>query len=152
MKVQTIWTQAVTAILAKLNFEGSPATAYRARFEAIGTNETAFNLFPHKIDCQYTEAAQDAVKIDASFVVRISIAATNNVDLALDPLVMWAWTMVRLDPTLGGLVADTYVDNIEIGYLDKSQSDKVCADMTIRVEMEVGRDNPSINKISGSAL
>jgi len=72
--------------------------------------------------------------------------------LALDPLVMWAWTMVRLDPTLGGLVADTYVDNIEIGYLDKSQSDKVCADMTIRVEMEVGRDNPSINKISGSAL
>jgi hypothetical protein len=43
-------------------------------------------------------------------------------------------------------VEDVYVDNIEIGYVDKSASDQVCVDMTIRVEVEVDRNNPSINR------
>jgi hypothetical protein len=85
-------------------------------------------------------------------VVRANIAATSEVDLAADPLVQWAWTQIRRDPTLGQLVEDVYVDNIEIGYVDKSASDQVCVDMTIRVEVEVGRNDPSINKTYGSQL
>jgi hypothetical protein len=142
---QTVWTQAVTAILAALNAPGSPATFYRARFEAVGNAETAGNLYPTKIDCKY-ECAQDSVKIDASMVVRASIAATDQVDLAADPLVLWAWQRIRVDSTLGQLVEDAYIDNIEIGYVDKSASDQVCVDMTIRVEVEVDRNDPSINK------
>jgi hypothetical protein len=141
---QTIWTQAATAIIATLNAPGAPAVFYRARFEAVGNTETAGNLYPTKIDCKY-ECAQDSVKIDATMVVRASIAATNQVDLAADPTVLWAWQRIRIDPTLGQLVEDVYVDNIEIGYVDKSASDQVCVDMTIRVEVEVGRNDPSLN-------
>ncbi|MGA7887612.1 MAG: hypothetical protein WCA44_17900 [Acidobacteriaceae bacterium] len=143
---QTIWTQAVSAILAKLTVSGAPADAYRARFEAVQQNETAFNLFPATIECTQSAEAHDAVTISADVVVRIYAAATDEVDLALDPLVLWAWRQVRADPTLGQLVSDAYPTKIEIGYLDKSSSDQVCADMTIRVEVDVDRDDPSVNK------
>lgn len=142
---QAIWTQAATAILAALNADGSPATAWRSRFEAVSQDEAAFNLFPTKIDCKYTEVANDSVGIDATFVVRGYVSATDSVDLAFDPLVLWAWKQVRKDPTLGQLVTDVYIDNIEIGYLDKSSSDQVCVDITLRVEVTVGRDDPSVN-------
>lgn len=140
----TIWTQAASAILDALNAPGAPAVFYRARFEAVGNTETAGNLFPTKIDCRY-ECAQDSVQIDATMVVRASIAATDQVDLVADPIVLWAWQRIRLDPTLGQLVSDVYVDNIEIGYADKSASDQVCVDMAIRVEVAVGRNDPSLN-------
>jgi hypothetical protein len=143
---QTLWTQAATAVLAALNAAGKPATFFRARFEAVSqTQAPAGNLFPTKIDCRYTEAARDSVSIDASMVVRCYVAATDQVDLAADPLVLWAWKQIRSDPTLGALVTDTYIDNIEIGYVDKASTDQVCVDLTIRVEVEVGRDDPSVN-------
>jgi hypothetical protein len=110
----------------------------------VSETENAGNLYPTKIDCKY-ECAQDSVKIDATMVVRASIAAISEVDLAADPIVLWAWQRIRIDPTLGQLVEDVYVDNIEIGYVDKSASDQVCVDMTIRVEVEVGRNDPSLN-------
>jgi hypothetical protein len=142
---QTVWTQAATAILSALNAAGAPATFYRARFAATGQAETAGNLFPTKIDCKY-DCAQDSVSIDATMVVRVDTAATEEVDLTADPLVLWAWKRIRLDPTLGQLVEDVYIDNIEIGYVDKSSSDQVCIDITVRVEVEVDRNDPSINK------
>ena len=141
----SIWTQAITQILAVLNAAMSPATAYRARFEAVAASDVAYNVFPHKIDVKQ-DASREAATVDASVVIRIYVADTDQVDLALDPLVVWAWQQIRQDPTLGGLVTDVYVDNIEIGYLDKSSSDQVCADMTIRVEVDVSRDDPSVNK------
>jgi hypothetical protein len=147
----TIWTQAATAIMAALNAPGSPALAWRARFEAVGQSETAFNLFPTKIDCKY-ECAQDSVKIDATMTVRAYVEATSQVDLVADPLVLWTWKQIRRDPTLGQLVEDVYIDNIEIGYLDKSASDQVCVDITVRVEVEVGRNDPSVNMTYGSQL
>jgi len=142
---QTVWTRAATQILAALNASGSPATAWRARFEAVSQDEIGFNLFPTKIDCKYQEVANDSVGIDATFVVRGYVSAAENVDLAFDPLVLWAWKQIRKDPTLGQLVSDVYIDNIEIGYLDKSSSDQVCVDITVRVEVTVGRDDPSVN-------
>ncbi len=145
--MQTVWTQAATAILAALNVGGAPATAYRARFAAVGQTETAFNLFPARLSCKYIDA-HDSVTVEGDFVIRIYVEALSEVDLALDPLVLWAWRQLRADPTLGGLVADAYVDNIEIGYLDKSASDQVCADMTIRVQIEVSRDDPSVNTLA----
>jgi hypothetical protein len=85
------------------------------------------------------------VNIDATFTVRAYVAAINQVDLVADPLVLWAWKSICLDTTLGQLVTDTYIDNIEIGYVDKSSSDQVCVDITVRVEVSVGRFDPSIN-------
>jgi hypothetical protein len=143
---QTIWTRAATAILAALNAEGSPATAYRTRFEAVEASETAFNLFATDIDCKYDDCANDSVKIDQPLTLRIYVDATNEVDLVADPLVLWAWKQIRLDPTLGQLVSDVYIDNIKIGYMDKSASDQICVDITVRVEVEVDRNDPSINK------
>lgn len=140
----TVWTQAATNMLAALNASGSPATAWRARFEAVDEAETALNLFPTKIDCKY-DCDNRAVNIDATFTVRAYVAATDQVDLAFDPLILWAWKQIRADPTLGQTVADVYIDNIEIGYVDKSSSDQVCVDITVRVEVAVGRDDPSIN-------
>jgi hypothetical protein len=141
----TVWTQAATAIMTALNAPGAPATFYRARFEAVGASETAGNLFPTKIDCKYEDAAHNSASIDAAMVVRAYVSATDQVDLATDPLVLWAWRRIRRDPTLGQLVSDVYIDNIEMGYVDKSSSDQVCVDMTIRVEVDVDRDDPSIN-------
>jgi len=146
MGTQTIWTQAGTAIMAALNAPGSPAAAFRARFESVDPEQApAFNVFPTKIDVRQ-EAPHDAVGIDATFVVRGYVSATDEVDVAGDPLVLWAWKQVRSDPTLGKLVSDTYIDNIETGYVDKSMSDQVCVDITIRVEVEVDRNDPSVNK------
>jgi|SRR5581483_309927 len=146
-----IWNQATTAILDALNADGSPAAAYRARFAAVASSESAFNAIPHKIDCRY-DCANDSAKIDFHVVIRIYVAAIDEVDLAFDPMIWWAWTQIRQDPTLGQLVEDAYVDNIEIGYLDKSANDQVCADMTIRVEVEVDRNNPAVNKTYGAQL
>lgn len=144
--MQCVWTRAATNLLAMLEVGGAPAQSYRARFEAIAETETAFNVFPHKIDCRNGDEASDTARIEAEFVIRISVAATDQVDLALDPLVLWAWRQVRGDPTLGGVVDDARVDGIEIGYLDKTASDQVCADMTIRVTVDVDRNDPSVNK------
>lgn len=142
--MQCVWTQAVTNLLAALNIGGQPCAPYRARFEAVSQSETALNVFPHKIDLKYDDA-RDSAKVGAEIIVRLYVGTTSEVDLALDPLILWAWRQVRADPTLGGVVTDAYVEGIEIGYLDKASSDQVCADMTIRVEVEVGRDDPSIN-------
>jgi len=141
----TVWTQAATNYLAALNAPGSPAIAWRTRFEAVAETETALNLFATKINVNYGNS-NDSASIDSKFTVRGYVAATNQVDLAADPLVLWAWTQLRADPTLGRTVSDARVESIEIGYVDKSESDQVCVDMTICVEVEVGRDNPSINK------
>lgn len=144
---QTIWTQAGTAILTALNAPGSPAQAWRARYETIAEGQApAFNLFPTQIDIRSGETARDAVQVDATFVVRGYVSSTSQVDVQADPLVLWAWKQIRVDPTLGQLVSDVYVEKIEHGYVDKSTSDQVCVDITIRVEVEVGRDDPSVNK------
>ena len=145
MPNQTIWTQAVTRILDTLNAPDAPCEFYRARFEAVGEDETAGNVFPAKIDCKY-DCAQDSVKIDASVTVRGYVTENNQADLAADVIVLWAWRRVRIDPSLGQLVEDVYPDNIELGYLDKAQSDQVCVDITFRVEVEVDRNDPSVNK------
>jgi hypothetical protein len=143
---QTIWTQAGTAILEALNADGSPAEAWRARYEAIEEDVIAFNLFPTMIDVKQGDAAHDSVSIDATFVVRGYVSARNEVDVQADPLVLWAWRAIRRDPTLGQLVSDVYIDKIEHGYVDQSVSDQVCVDITIRVEVEVDRNDPSVNK------
>jgi hypothetical protein len=142
----SIWMQAGTAIMAALNADGAPAQAFRARYEQVGQDETALNLFPTKIDVQQGDAAHDSVKVEATFVVRAYVAATNQVDVALDPLTVWAWQQIKVDPTLGQLVSDAYIDNIEIGYVDKSSSDQVCADISVRVEVDVDRNDPTVNK------
>lgn len=153
----TIWTQAATALMAALNAPGAPATFYRARFEAVGQKETAGNLFPTKIDFKY-DCAQDSVKVDATMTIRADTAAASQVDLAVDPIVLWAIKQIRFDYTLavwnGGvpITEDVYVDNIEIGYVDKSASDQVCVDITVHVEVEVGRNDPSVNMTYGYQL
>jgi hypothetical protein len=145
MAGQTQWTIATTNLIAALNAAGSPATVWRARFEDVSADETAFNVFPTKISVRQ-DHANDSAGISAAIVVRGYIAATNEVDLAADALVLWAWKQARLDPTLGQVVSDCYVEDIELGYVDKSATDQVCADITFRVEMEVGRNDPSVNK------
>lgn len=147
MADQTIWTQAGTKIMAALNVPGSPAQAWRARYETIAEDQApAFNLFPTIIDVNQGDTAHDAVKIDATFVVRGYVLSNSEVDVQADPLVLWAWRAVRRDATLGKLVTDVYIDKIEHGYVDRSVSDQVCVDITIRVEVEVDRNDPSVNK------
>jgi len=152
---QTIWTQAATAILDALNGAGSPASAYRDRFEAVDSSEIAFNLFSTKVSISYT-GAHDSASVDATITVRLSVggiaadpvtgAAAVPVSLVADPLVLWAWRVVRANPTLCGLVSDVYPEEIETGYIDKSSSDQVCVDISFHVVVEVGRDDPSLNR------
>jgi hypothetical protein len=141
----TIWTQAVSNLLAALNATGSPAVTWRARFEAVGVAESALNLFPTRISITYA-CANDSASTEAKIIVRAYTAATSEVDVAVDPLVLWAWQCIRRDPTLGEIVSDARVEEVEMGYLDKSASDQVCVDITVCVNVEVGRDDPSINK------
>lgn len=153
----TVWAQAVTAIMASLNASGAPVEFYRARFETAPAETTTCSAIPNTIDCKY-DCANDSVKIDYAIVVRFDVPAPpvdgepQPVDLAADPLILWAWKQLRLDPTLGQTVEDTYIDKIEFGYVDKSATDQISADMTIRVEVEVDRNDPSINKTYGSQL
>lgn len=145
MAAQTVWTQAATNYLAALNAAGSPATIWRTRFEAMDSGEVGLNVFATKISVSYT-GANDSASISAKFIVRGTVAATDQVDLAADPLVLWAWQQLRQDPSLGGVVSDARVEDIEMGYADKSASDEICVDITVGVEVEVGRDNPSVNR------
>ncbi len=151
MPAQTLWTQAATAILTALNAPGSPATAYRARYEAIAQAQTAFNLFPTKMAVKYS-GANDSAEVEATFVVRAYTSATTQVDLVADPLVAWAWQQLRIDPTLGGVATDAYITDIEMGYVEKTSSDQICVDISICVEMQVGRDDPTLNKMLGANL
>jgi hypothetical protein len=143
----SIWTQAATAILSILNIPAAPCVFYRARFEAVADDEVAGNLMPQIIDCRQADSARDSMNIDFSVVLRCYTAAACEVDLAADPLVVWAWQQIRKDPTLGGLASDAYIDKIEFGYLDKGASDQVCVDITVHVEVTIGRDDPTINML-----
>lgn len=145
MAAVTVWTQAATNYLAALNAAGSPATIWRTRFEAMDSGEVALNLFVTKIGVSYT-GANDSASIEARFTVRGTVSATNQVDLAADPLVLWAWKQLRIDPSLGGVVSDARIEDVEMGYVDKAVSDEICVDITVCVNVEVGRDDPSINK------
>jgi hypothetical protein len=141
----TVWTQAATNYLAALNAAGSPATIWRTRFEPMDPEEIALNVFATKISVSYA-CANDSASISARFTVRGTVSAKNEVDLAADPLVLWAWQQLRNDPSLGGVVSDARVEDVETGYVDKGSSDEICVDVTICVEVEVDRNNPSINK------
>lgn len=141
----TVWTKAATNYLVALNAEGSPATIWRTRFEPMDPSEVALNLYATKVNVTYT-GANDAASVEAKFTVRGTVSATDEVDLVADPLVLWAWKQLRADPSLGGVVTDARVEDIETGYADKSASDEICVDITICVEVEVGRNDPSINK------
>jgi hypothetical protein len=145
MPTQSVWTQAASNYITALNAAGSPATIWRTRFEAVDQSETALNLYATKIEVKYG-GANDSASIESRFTVRGYVAATDEVDLAADPLVVWAWQQLRIDPSLGQTVSDARIDGIEIGYADKSASDQVCVDISICVEVEVGRDDPTINK------
>jgi hypothetical protein len=144
MPAQTIWTQAATNYLAALNAAGSPASIWRTRFEAVSQSEVALNLFATKVAIKYLNA-NDSASVEAKFIVRGSVTATNQVDLAADPLVLWAWTQLRADPSLGGIVSDARIEDIEIGYAEKSAEDEISVDITVCVEMEVDRNNPAVN-------
>jgi len=144
----TVWTQAASNYLAALNEGGSPAVVWRTRFEPISADEAvagALNLFATKVAVRY-DGANDSANIEAKFTVRGTVAATDEVDVAADPLVLWAWKQLRKDASLGGVVLDARVEDVEIGYIDKNQSDEICVDVTICVEVEVDRNDPSINK------
>jgi hypothetical protein len=149
----TVWEQASQAILAMLNAPGSPAVAYRDRFEAVGQSEIAFNLYSTKIDIGY-DCDQRAAHVDAVLTLRLSIGAVGATPLSTlaDPLVLYAWQTICLDPTLGQLVTDVYPGEVETGYIDKSSSDQVCVDISFHVNVEVGRFDPSINMVYGSQV
>lgn len=142
---QTVWTQAATNYLAALNADGSPATIWRTRFEPTDPAEVALNVFATKVSISYG-GANDSASVQAHFTVRGTAAAINEVDLAADPLVLWAWKQLRADPSLGGVVSDARIEDIEMGYADKSSTDEISVDITVCVEVEVDRDDPSINK------
>ena len=146
----TVWTQAATNYLAALNGPGKPANVgiWRTRFEPMDEDEAqagALNMFSTKVSVSYT-GANDSASVEAKFTVRGTVAAKHEVDLAADPLVSWAWQQLRSDPSLGHIVLDARVEDIEIGYADKAASDEICVDVTICVEVEVDRNNPTINK------
>jgi hypothetical protein len=146
MPDMTVWTQAAGNYLAALNAEGSPAEVWRTRFEPMGEDEIrTLNLFATRVAVSYT-GANDSASVSAKFTVRGTVSAKYEADLAADPLVSWAWQQLRSDPSLGGVVMDARVEDIEIGYADKSASDEICVDVTICVEVEVDRDNPTVNK------
>lgn len=153
MATATLWEQAAQAILALLNAPGSPAVAYRDRFEAVGQSEIAFNLYNTKITPSY-DCDQRAAHVDALLTLRLSVAGAAAVPIGTvaDPLVLYAWRVICLDPTLGQLVTDTYPGEIETGYVDKSSSDQVCVDISFHVNVEVGRFDPSINMTYGPQL
>jgi hypothetical protein len=142
----TIWEQASQAILALLNAPGSPAVAYRDRFEAVSQSEIAFKVFSTKIDIGY-DCDQRAAHVEAVITVRLCVSGAAKIPISTvaDPLVLWAWKQICLDPTLGQLVSDVYPGEIETGYVDKSASDQVCVDISFHVNVEVGRFDPSIN-------
>ena len=146
----TIPCTAVSRIITNLRAPGAPAETYRTRFEAIASGVPAFNVFPRKWDVRNQDAAHDATELDVDVVIRVYSASTQDADVALDPLILWAWRRVRADANLGGIAKDVYLDNIEIGYVDKDATDQVCADITIRVEMNVSRDDPRVNKFSAA--
>jgi hypothetical protein len=136
---QTVWTQAITNYLTALNAPGSPATIWRTRFETVTEQQApALNVFAAKVAVSYEDAAHDSASIEHTTTVRGYVAATDQVDLAADPLVAWAWQRLRVDPTLGQTVSEARVESIEFGYLDKSASDQVCVDIETRRSINPG--------------
>ena len=151
MPAQTIWTQAVTAYLARLNQSGSPADVWRTRFEAISDAQTpALNVYATEVRVNYE--THDTASIEHETTVRGYVSATSEVDLAADPLIAWAWQQLGADPSMGGLASDARIEKIQFGYLDKSESDKVCVDVTICMNVEVSRGDPTINMLNGSLI
>ncbi len=152
LPAQTIWTQAITAYLARLNTTGSPASIWRTRFESISDEQApALNVYAAEVRITY-DGAHDCASIEHESTVRGYVAATDQVDLAADPLIVWAWQQLGADPTLGGIVTDSRIEKIQFGYLDKSETDKVCVDITITLNVEVDRGDPTVNRTSGLLL
>lgn len=136
---------AVRAISDLLVAIGSPAPVMRAdTVEYTPERLPAYNVFRRKDRPEY-DGDQRAATCKLDIVVRCMVSAVDDADEAVDPLIVWAWQQIMRDPTLGSLVLDATVTDVEYQYLEKSAYVQLAADLTIEVTVDVGRSDPTQN-------
>jgi hypothetical protein len=137
---------AVRAIYAAVTATGSPAPAERTdTTEYTAERLPAYNVFRKKDSPRY-EGAQDSACLSFEVIIRAMVKATAQADEAVDPLVVWAWQQVMADPTLGSLVQDAKITDVEYNYVPKGDYDQLAADLTVEVTVDVSRSDPTQNK------
>jgi len=77
------------------------------------------------------------------------VKATSESDEAADPLIVWAWQQVMTDCTLGRIVSEAKVTDVEYVYLNKGEYDVLAADITVSITVDVGRSDPTQNLTYG---
>ncbi|WP_446744295.1 hypothetical protein [Silvibacterium acidisoli] len=107
----------------------------------------AINVFRQKDQFTRRGVAFDAAEATFHVTVRAMVKATSESDEAVDPLLVSAWQAIMADESLGSLVTDTEITGVEYTYVPKGEWDMLAADLTVAVTVQVGRTDPSQNKI-----
>lgn len=137
---------AVRQIYALVTATGTPAPAERTdTTEYTAERLPAYNVFRKKDKPEY-EGAHDSACMTFDVIIRCMVKATSLADEAVDPLMVWAWQKVMADPTLGSLVQDARIVDVEYQYIPKGEYDQLAADLTVEITVDVSRSDPTVNK------
>lgn len=138
---------AVRQVAALVGAEGSPAPVMRTdQTEYTEERLPAYNVFRAKDHFGYKGKAAAA---EFDVIIRAMVKATSESDEAADPLIVWAWQQVMTDCTLGRIVSEAKVTDVEYVYLNKGEYDVLAADITVTCTVDVGRSDPTQNLTYG---
>jgi hypothetical protein len=143
----SVRSQAVAAALAALSGEGSPAAGgiWRTRTEQFTQDEVnSYNVWP--VDEKFTED-DDHETLEVAFTLRVQclVAACNEVDLAVEPLAVFAHQALMADETLGGVVRGIKPASSKWTIAEGGQNDILSFDIDFDVQYQVSRADPTVN-------
>jgi len=140
---------AVRQVAALVGAAGSPAPVARTdQTEYTEDRLPAYNVFRAKDHFAY-KGARSAANAEFDVIIRAMVKATSESDEAADPLIVWAWQQVMTDCTLGRIVSEAKVTDVEYVYLSKGEYDVLAADITVSITVDVGRSDPTQNLTYG---
>lgn len=139
----SVQQQVLDYVLTQLGAAGAPAPAYRSRTEAFTAQQMpAYNVYPLR-GTPYDAADTTAATVQRfSFAVVGMVSAASEADVAMDPLMSWAWQKVLADPTLGGLVLMTELETYDWAFPPGDTDLSTCM-MTFSALLTVLRGDPT---------
>lgn len=147
----SIQAQVIAEIVSRLGSAAAPAPVYRTRVEPFGPEDVpAINVFPGDEDPDYRSAGNDEYRLMWQVRVECVVTAKGEVDLAADPLRVWAQQQLMKDRTLGGIVEDCSIKGVtwEIPE-NRADVDVIFLVLTFELKFATAAGDPTVNASYG---
>jgi hypothetical protein len=143
MSASSVQSQVIAAVVALLGAIGD-APAFRSKMSAFTIAQLpARNVMPEDGETEYTLSS--AADRTFRFNVRHTVAATDEVDAAADPLYVATAQALLADITLGGLVT-VIREGKQKWEMERGEIAVVALVVTYVVEFSTSRSDPSVKR------